>query len=211
MLARVRLSVVIPAYNEAASAAETIRSATAAISRSAHFASPPRSWSPTTARRTERATLRSLRQHGVPVRIERLPENSGRFVARRAGLEAAAGDYVLFLDAGVTVNRDGLRFVGDALEAQGADVWNAHTLMITTGNPLGLFWGVVSALAFPDYIARPRTTSFDAPTFDRFPKVTTCFFAPRAAPLGSCRNVSLALLRFTECKRRHAAAPPSRR
>lgn len=178
MLAPVRLSVVIPAYNEAESLPETIRSATAAIRRSTHFeeaeivVADDGSTDGT-------AEVALATEEGVPVRIESLAENSGRFAARREGLEAAAGEYVLFLDAGVTVNEEGLRFVGDELEARGADVWNAHTVTDTAGNPLGYFWGVVSALAFPDYLDDPRTTSFDASTFDRFPKGTTCFFAPR--------------------------------
>lgn len=115
----------------------------------------------------------------IPVRVARLAENKGRFLARQHGLEAARGDYVLFLDAGVTVNEDGLRFVSSELEARGADIWNAHTLTNATGNPLGHFWTVVSALAFPDYLRNPRTTAFGAGDFDRFPKGTTCFFAPR--------------------------------
>lgn len=178
MLAHVRLSVVIPAYNEAGSLPKTIRSATAAIRRSVHFEDAEIVVADDgSSDGSAEAALAA--EDGVPVRIERLAENSGRFVARREGLEVAAGDYVLFLDAGVTLNEDGLRFVGDELEAHGADVWNAHTLTSTDGNPLGHFWGVVSALAFPDYVDNPRTTSFDALTFDRFPKGTTCFFAPR--------------------------------
>ena len=178
MLARVRLSVVIPAFNEAASLPETIRSATAAIRRSGHFEDAEIVVADDgSTDGTGEAALTA--ENGIPVRLTRLPENSGRFTARREGLEAAVGEYVLFLDAGVTVNEDGLRFVGDELEERGADVWNAHTVTNTAGNPLGHFWGVVSALAFPDYLGDPRTTSFDASNFDRFPKGTTCFFAPR--------------------------------
>jgi hypothetical protein len=105
-------------------------------------------------------------------------ENRGRFLARLAGLEAAAGEYVLFLDAGVTVVPDGLAFVASQLAA-GHDVWNAHTLTETAGNPYARFWDVVGSLAFADYLADPRTTSFGPAEFDRFPKGTGCFFAPR--------------------------------
>ncbi len=180
-----RLSVVIPAYNEAGSLPETILSATAAIRRSVHFEDAEIVVADDgSTDGTAEAALAA--EDGVPVRVERLPENSGRFIARRQGLEAADGEYVLFLDAGVTVNEHGLRFVGDELEERGADVWNAHTLTNTDGNPLGHFWGVVSSLAFPDYLREPRTTSL--PTdFDRFPKGTTCFFAPRELLREACR------------------------
>jgi glycosyltransferase involved in cell wall biosynthesis len=179
MLASVRLSVVIPAYNEEASIADTIRAATIAVQQSAHF---------TTAEivvvddgsSDETAVAALTAEAGVPVRVERLEANSGRFVARRRGLDASKGEYVLFLDAGVLVNAEGLRFVGDELESRGADVWNAHTIMNTDGNPFGHFWSVTSGIAFADYLSAPRTTSFDASEFDRYPKGTTCFFAPRA-------------------------------
>jgi glycosyltransferase involved in cell wall biosynthesis len=178
MLAGVRLSVVIPAYNEEAGIAETVRSATVAIRRSpfenAEIVVADDGSTDGTAAAAAAA------EDGVPVRVETLPVNSGRFVARRFGLDASTGDYVLFIDAGVTVNADGLAFVGRRLESSGADVWNAHTILETDGNPLGHFWAVVSALAFPEYMDDPRTTSFDAESFDRFPKGTTCFFAPRA-------------------------------
>jgi hypothetical protein len=68
--------------------------------------------------------------------------------------------------------------VRERVEA-GEEVWNAHTIMVTEGNPYGRFWSVVSALAFADYVRAPRTTSFGLSDFDRFPKGTTCFFAPR--------------------------------
>lgn len=173
-----RLSVVIPAYNEASSVAETIRSATAAVLAAPQFADAEIVVSDDgSTDGTGQAALAA--EDGVPVRVERLAANSGRFVARHRGLKAAHGEYVLFLDAGVTVNEEGLRFVGGELESRDADVWNAHTLTRTEGNPLGHFWSVVSALAFPDYLTKPRTTSFGPAEFDRFPKGTTCFFAPR--------------------------------
>ena len=47
------------------------------------------------------------------------------------------------------------------------------------GNPFGVFWRLLAELAWRDYFDDPRTTSFGAADFDRFPKGTTCFLAPR--------------------------------
>jgi glycosyltransferase involved in cell wall biosynthesis len=174
----VELSVVIPVYDEADAVAVTVRSLTVELESSgferveivvADDGSTDGSGDSASAAATS-----------VPVRVERLPQNAGRFAARRAGLEAAAGDHVLFVDAGVTVAPGGLGFVAEQVRA-GKEVWNAHTIMVTDGNPYGRFWSVVSALAFGDYVRSPRTTSFDLSNFDRFPKGTTCFLAPREA------------------------------
>jgi glycosyltransferase involved in cell wall biosynthesis len=105
-------------------------------------------------------------------------QNSGRFAARRTGLAAATGDYVLFVDAGVTIVPGSIPFATQAA-TDGRRVWNAHTELQADGNPYALFWSTVSALAFGDYVDDPRDTSFGPDEFDRYPKGTTCFLAPR--------------------------------
>jgi glycosyltransferase involved in cell wall biosynthesis len=111
----------------------------------------------------------------VPLRVLAQP-NRGRFEARQAGLAAATGDFVLFLDARVRLTRDALRFVRERLDGQ--EVWNGH-VRVETDNPLGIFWRLLAELAWREYFDNPRTTSFGLDDFDRFPKGTTCFLAPR--------------------------------
>jgi len=103
--------------------------------------------------------------------------NKGRLEARRAGLAAATGDLVLFLDSRVRIEPGGLAFVAEHLSL--GSVWNGHAVTEAAGNPYGRFWDVVSALAFARYLDDPRTTSFGTDDFDAFPKGTTCFLAPR--------------------------------
>jgi glycosyltransferase involved in cell wall biosynthesis len=184
----VDLSVVIPVFDEADQLAVTIDSATAAILETSRF------------RRAEIIVADDGSSDGsgdaalaaetaVPVRVARLPENRGKFHARLAGLEAAEGVNVLLLDAGVSVAAGGLRAVELELEADpGAAVWNAHTLMETEHRPIAQFWTVVQDIAFAAYQERPRRTSFGSEEFDRFPKGTTCFFAPRALLLQACAS-----------------------
>ena len=104
--------------------------------------------------------------------------NRGRFEARRAGLAAAEGELVLLLDARVRLEPDGLRFVHSRVEL-GEEVWNGH-VHVESDNDLGRFWGLLAELAWRDYFDEPRTTSFGADDFDRFPKGLGCFLAPRS-------------------------------
>lgn len=174
----VRLSVVIPVFNEPDQAVETIHSASAAIAEASGFADSEIVVSDDGST-IDVATPAMAAASAVPVRVERSPRNAGRFEARRAGLAAAQGDLVLFVDAGVTVVPGSLAFVIARVD-EGRQVWNAHTVTRTDGNPFALFWNVVSSLAFGSYVDDPRETSFGPDDFDRFPKGTTCFLAPRA-------------------------------
>jgi glycosyltransferase involved in cell wall biosynthesis len=111
----------------------------------------------------------------IPMRVLR-QANGGRFAARRRGLDAAGGDFVLFLDARVRLDRDALRFVHERIADSRA--WNGH-VRIETDNAFGIFWRLLAELAWRDYFDNPRTTSYGLAEFDRFPKGTTCFLAPR--------------------------------
>src|SRR5262249_54766452 len=113
----------------------------------------------------------------VPLHVLSQP-NRGRFEARRIGVHAARGEFVLLLDGRVRVHSDALAYVSDRI-AQGRDVWTAHVDVEDDGNPYGAFWKLIAELAWSDYFDDPRDSSFGVEDFDRFPKGTTCFFARR--------------------------------
>lgn len=113
---------------------------------------------------------------GMPVQVLRLP-GVGRFEARRAGLSATQSDLVLLLDARVQLRPDALRFVHEQV-SRGETVWNGHVEVEAT-NDFGLFWRLLAELAWRDYFDNPRTARFGLDDFDRYPKGTTCFLAPR--------------------------------
>lgn len=113
-------------------------------------------------------------EHGFQVVHQ---ENQGRLGARRTGLQQASGDHVLFIDSRVTLRPGALRFALDSVR-DGALVWNAH-VHVEAGNPYAAFWDGVAQLAWRQYFKEPRTTSYGLAEFDRFPKGTTCFLAPR--------------------------------
>jgi glycosyltransferase involved in cell wall biosynthesis len=113
----------------------------------------------------------------LPLRALSQP-NRGRFEARRAGLEAAEGEWALLLDSRVRIRPDALAYVHERLR-RGSQVWTADVEVDADGNPYGAFWKLLAELAWNEYFDEPRETSFGAEEFDRFPKGTTCFFAPR--------------------------------
>ncbi|MDX6407398.1 MAG: hypothetical protein QOE13_469 [Gaiellaceae bacterium] len=112
----------------------------------------------------------------VPLSVVHLG-GEGRFEARRAGLQAATGELALLLDARVRLEPDALSFLHERV-TDGERVWNGH-VHVESESALGTFWSLLAELAWRDYFDDPRTTSFGEEDFDRFPKGTTCFAAPR--------------------------------
>ena len=168
------LSVVIPAYNAREHIAGTIGALAVALKRSGWPAELVVVDDGSTDGTADQACAAASGR--MPIRVVRQP-NTGRFAARRAGIEAAKGTHILLLDSRVQLAPDALAFVHRRLSE--TQVWNGHVHVVAEGNPFGAFWNVLVRLAWADYFAAPRTTTFDARTFDRFPKGTGCFLAPR--------------------------------
>lgn len=168
------LSVVLPAFNEAAHLAATVDALVVAVERSGFSAelvvvddgSTDASGDVALSAVADRMLARVLCQ-----------PNSGRLAARRRGLGDASSELVLLLDGRVRIEPDSLLFVRDRIAA-GDRVWTGH-VHVESESPLGEFWSLLSDLAWRDYFDDPRTTSFGIEEFDRFPKGTGCFLAPR--------------------------------
>jgi glycosyltransferase involved in cell wall biosynthesis len=170
------LSVVIPVYNARNNIAETVAAAVTAVEQAGSFSAEiilvdDGSTDGSAAVAKEACAGR------LPFRVVAQP-NQGRFEARRVGVKAASGGWILLLDSRVSLAPGALRFVAERL-GLGSRVWTGHVDIPVDRNPYGMFWKLLAELAWDEYFARPRTTSFGPFNFDHFPKGTGCFFTPR--------------------------------
>jgi glycosyltransferase involved in cell wall biosynthesis len=171
------LSIVIPVYDEPRWIGVAVADAVAAVERSS-FAEPELIVVDDGSGEETRAALSRLHAP-FPLKVIH-QENRGRFLARKAGVQAARGDLVLLLDARVSLRVDGLDFICSRLDTDGTlPIWNGHCEINLAGNPYARFWNVLTEVAYRDYCANPRTMSYGIEQFDRYPKGTTCFLAPR--------------------------------
>jgi glycosyltransferase involved in cell wall biosynthesis len=180
------LSVVMPVYNEPRWIGVAVADAVVAVERSS-FAEPELIIVDDGSDEATEKAIAALRPP-FPLRVIK-QENKGRMLARRAGVRAARGDLVLLLDARVSLQPDGLSFVYERLHADGhLAIWNADCEIDLRGNPYARFWNVLTEVAYRDYFANRRTMSFGIDEFDRYPKGTGCFLAPRAPLLDAIEN-----------------------
>jgi glycosyltransferase involved in cell wall biosynthesis len=169
------LSVVMPVYNEAAHLPATIEALIAAIERSDFEAELILVDDGSTD--GSAIVARNAVAERLPLHVLSQP-NLGRLAARRSGVQAARAELVLLLDGRVRPDADALIFVRSRVKA-GERVWTSHVRVDAEGNLYGIFWQLLAELAWFDYFRQPRTVSFGAADFDRYPKGTTCFLAPR--------------------------------
>ena len=122
----------------------------------------------------------------LPLRIVH-QENSGRFIARLRGLEAAHGSSAFLIDIRVFVDDTALAFLAEQLRAHpDRQVWNGHTRTATSWKPWTRFWNPLTFMAWRTYLAKPTTTSFGIDDYDDYPKGTGFFFAPRQHLIDLC-------------------------
>jgi glycosyltransferase involved in cell wall biosynthesis len=113
---------------------------------------------------------------------------SGRFRARRLGLDQARHDFVLLIDVRVFIDPDALAFVIPRLAHSRTSVWTSHVRAATEDNPIAGFWQAIEHVAWRRYFRQPRTTSFGPEDFDYYPKGTTALIAPRDLLIGAFDN-----------------------
>jgi glycosyltransferase involved in cell wall biosynthesis len=176
------LSIVIPVFNEPDWIAECVRDAVEAVQSSSFAAVTELVIVDDGSDEPTKEVLAAL-SPVVPTRTI-TQENRGRFEARKAGIQAASGDLVLLLDSRVLIDSDALRFVSSRIDGE-LPVWNGHVELDVARNPFARFWRTVAFAAWPDYLRNPRTMSFGLDDYDRYPKGTTCFLAPRESLLNA--------------------------
>ena len=193
------LSVVMPVFDEAAHLPATV-GALAAAARGAVRSS----WSSsTTARRTGAARPRGARRAGCrsgPAQAEA----AGSRPARRRGRGTWSSCSCSTHGCGCSRTRS---FLGDACRRARCGTGMSSEIERESVRRLR---ERPRALAWPDYFHDPRTTSYGLEDFDRYPKGTTCFLAPRELLLEAFASSSTRYATAAR-ERRHAGDPRARR
>lgn len=115
-------------------------------------------------------------------------KNSGRFLARWAGIEQASAERVLLLDSRVLLSEDSLAYVLGASASEHPAGWNAHAETDPQAPLVGLFWEVPTYLFWGAYLKDPRPYDLTAATFDSAPKGTTAFLARKDTLVAAFRH-----------------------
>lgn len=105
--------------------------------------------------------------------------NKGRYLARKAGVDAASYDTILFIDSRVFINESSLKFVESKIRKDNQQVWNGHVYVAKEGNLFARFWDAIVFIAWRKYFGNPRECSFGLKDFDYYPKGTGFFLVPK--------------------------------
>ena len=180
------LSVVIPSFNSAPwlpSTLEACATALRATGWSAEVVVVDDGSSDGTA-----DLVRALAaDYPVPLRVLEQP-NSGRFLARWAGLQDVRGERVLLLDSRVLLGPDSLAHVARTVAAHPAKaVWNGHAITDPAAPLVGHFWEVITYTFWGRYLSRPAPVEFGLDRYNDYPKGTGVFIAPRTLLIEACR------------------------
>ncbi|WP_263729314.1 glycosyltransferase family 2 protein [Cellulomonas sp. SG140] len=181
------LSVVIPSYQSEPYLPSTLAACAAALART--------SWRAEVVVVDDGSTdgtdslVRELAgSFPVPLHLVR-QSNKGRFLARWAGMQEATGRLVLLLDSRVLLDRDALVTVETAMAADPAlTVWNGHAVTDPQAPLVGHFWEVPVHVFWGGWLGNPRPVSFGIQDYNRYPKGTGVFLAPREVLIEACRE-----------------------
>jgi glycosyltransferase involved in cell wall biosynthesis len=198
------LSVVVPVYNEAPHLGETIDEVVEAVRRS-DFDADLVVVDDGSTDGSAQAAAAALGER-LPLSVVSQP-NRGRYHAVREGLRRATGEYILVLGARVRLRPQALAFVRER-QRVGELIWTGHVHIHTDGNRYGTFMNVITEIAWRDYFEHPRPLSFGLEGFDRYPKGSGCFIAPRETLLEA---FDAAPTRYADARYANDDAPMLRR
>lgn len=107
-------------------------------------------------------------------------KNSGRYLARKNGVDHAKFEYVWFVDTRVHVSSTSLKYaVSEIKKSDKNAVWNAHVYVQKKGNIIARFMDAITYIGWRRYFKNPRRCSYGLKDFDYFPKGTTSFLVPK--------------------------------
>lgn len=174
---KIGLSIIIPVYNAEAYIVETLERITAALQGTSFDAEIIAIDDGSTDESAKRA-----REFKAPKGIvfkHLAQKNTGRYLARKAGVNLSTKENILFVDSRVYLDEGSLRFLASQLENDPDQLWNGHVNIDKKGNIFARFWDAIVLIAWRRYFRRPKTTSYGSDEFDYYPKGTGFFYVPK--------------------------------
>lgn len=172
------LSIIIPAYNSEKWISPTIEKIVRAINNAPSLDAEIIIVNDGSTDKTL-VSARAIDIPGINLRIID-QVNKGRFLARKAGLDVAKGENILFVDSRVYLHEKSLLFLSkQMINHPKRKVWNGHVEVAKKGNIIARFGDAITYIGWRRYFHKPKLTSYGINDFDYYPKGTGCFFAPK--------------------------------
>lgn len=172
------LAVIVPVCDERDLVSATLHSLRTAVDRSPWRGTPITVIDDGSTDGTGEV-LSSLAPH-LQLQVIHQP-NAGRLLARTAGLRSSSAELALLVDARVRLDADALQHVAEQMaQDASAVIWNGDVTVLTRGNPYAGFWSALTAIGWHRWYRDRTRASYGLEAFDRYPKGTGLFLAPRA-------------------------------
>lgn len=172
------VSIVIPAYNAAQWITPTVDKIVAALKNAPDIRAEIIIVNDGSSDDTSKVA-HALQYKNISIHIID-QKNKGRFLARKAGVDTAKGDYVFFVDSRVFIDEHALAFLSEQLKSHPErKVWNGHVYVAKEGNIIARFGDAITYIGWRRYFHKPKLTSYGLDDFDYYPKGTGCFFIPK--------------------------------
>lgn len=183
---KIGLSVIIPVYNAENWMEPTLQKLDVALKQASFDAEVIVIDDGSTDQSAARAREVKLTS-GATLEVLSQP-NKGRYLARKAGLERATKDNILFLDSRIFVGERSLAYLNEQLTGNPDQIWNGHVYIDKKGSMFTRFWDAIVTIAWRRYFRNPRPTQYGIKDFDFYPKGTTFFYAPKLRLLAAMEH-----------------------
>ena len=127
-------------------------------------------------------SLRVAESANVPENIDFTvisQKNTGRYLARKHGVELSTKANILFIDSRVYIDKQSLGFLESQLQKDDDQIWNGHVNVDKKGNIFARFWDAIVFIGWRRYFRKPKTISYGLKDFDYYPKGTGFFYVPK--------------------------------
>lgn len=171
------LSVIIPVYNAEQWMRPTLEKLDAALAASSFDAEIIVIDDGSTDESAANARSVELKS-GAVLEVISQP-NKGRYLARKAGVERATKDNILFLDSRVFIGERSLKYLADQLAGNPDQIWNGHVYINKHGSMFTRFWDAIVVIVWRRYFRHPQATQYGIKDFDYYPKGTGFFYVPK--------------------------------